>query len=223
MRRRAPISARTPASRSSWQAPAAAKPVSATLAAAGMAASTRACQIPLRWWRGESAGTSRGSAARAPTGPPSSPIPKALTRILRGIGALSSGELAGERIAAALESHDQEDEHSCFSDNTNADVVNDIKASAWSTAAQFARISGPGVDDLVAEVDAGLAADLRRQIDATLATAQALPATFETMIAARSGSPEHQAISAVVVALEAQGADLAKAAKALGVKVNLEV
>ena len=51
----------------------------------------------------------------------------ALTKILRGIGTLNSHELAGERMAVALESKDQEDEHSCFSDNTNADVVNDLK------------------------------------------------------------------------------------------------
>jgi len=55
----------------------------------------------------------RGSDAR------SDPHDRAVTRILRGIGALNSGELAGERMAVALESQDQEDEHSCLSDNTN--------------------------------------------------------------------------------------------------------
>ena len=30
-------------------------------------------------------------------------------------------------MAVALESKEQEDEHSCFSDNTNADVVNDLR------------------------------------------------------------------------------------------------
>ena len=48
-----------------------------------------------------------------------------VTNILRGIGALSAGELAGERMAVAYETKDQEDEHSCFSDNTNADVLGD--------------------------------------------------------------------------------------------------
>ena len=52
---------------------------------------------------------------------------RAVRRILRGVGALSTSELAGERMAVAFESADQEDEHSCFSDNTNADVVNDIE------------------------------------------------------------------------------------------------
>lgn len=148
---------------------------------------------------------------------------EALTKILRGIGALNSGELAGERMAVALESKDQEDEHSCFSDNTNADVVNDIKGIRMVYRGQFEQISGPSVDDLVADADADLAGELRRKIDATLTKVQAFPATFETMIAAKAGSPENKAISDVVAALEEQGADLAKAAKLLDVKVNFEV
>ena len=35
---------------------------------------------------------------------------------------MSKGELASERIGAALKSGDKEDEHSCFSDNTHRDV-----------------------------------------------------------------------------------------------------
>ena len=145
-----------------------------------------------------------------------------LTKILRGVGTLNSHELAGERMAVALESQDQEDEHSCFSDNTNADVVNDIKGIRMVYRGEFAGTSGPGLHDLIADADADLAADLERQIDATLAKAEAFPATFETMIAAESGAPEHKAINDVVLALEAQGADLSRAAKALGVKVNFE-
>ena len=66
-----------------------------------------------------------GSRGRRVPRPSSSPIPsQAVANILRGIGALTAGELAGERIAVAYETKDQEDEHSCFSDNTNADIVN---------------------------------------------------------------------------------------------------
>ena len=60
---------------------------------------------------------------------------QAITNIVRGIGALNTGELAGERMTVAYETKDQEDEHSCFSDNTNADVVNNIRASGWCTSA----------------------------------------------------------------------------------------
>jgi len=147
---------------------------------------------------------------------------KALTKILRGIGALNSHELAGERMAVAFESKDQEDEHSCFSDNTNADVVNDIDGIRMVYAGRLRTVSGPGVDDLIREVDAPLAQSIRRQMASTLAKAKAFPATFETMIAAPGGSPESIAMADVIEALEAQGRDLARGATALGVTVNFE-
>lgn len=46
-----------------------------------------------------------------------------LTEILTGMGTLSEGELAGERMQIAYAGNSQEDEHSCFSDNTHRDVV----------------------------------------------------------------------------------------------------
>ena len=48
---------------------------------------------------------------------------QAVADIFRSMGALSQGELAGERIAVAYDTKDQEDEHSCFSDNTTADIA----------------------------------------------------------------------------------------------------
>lgn len=45
-----------------------------------------------------------------------------LKEILQAMGDLSDGELAGERINIALQGNSQEDEHSCFSDNTHRDI-----------------------------------------------------------------------------------------------------
>jgi putative iron-regulated protein len=47
-------------------------------------------------------------------------------KMIVGLGSLSRGELSGERMEVALNSQDQEDEHSCFSDNPLRDIV--IKA-----------------------------------------------------------------------------------------------
>jgi len=47
--------------------------------------------------------------------------------MLVGLGSLSRGELSGERMEVALNSQDQEDEHSCFSDNTHRDVVTNAR------------------------------------------------------------------------------------------------
>lgn len=148
---------------------------------------------------------------------------QALENIIRGIGALNTGELAGERIAVALETGDQEDEHSCFSDNTNADVVNNIKGVRMVYMAEFPGVSGPSLHDLLTEANPELAEALRTKIDATLADAQAFPATFETMIAAEEGAPEREALVGVLTALEDLGAQLADAAEALEVTVNFEL
>jgi len=45
-----------------------------------------------------------------------------LLEILTGMGTLSEGELGGERMQIALSANSQEDEHSCFSDNTHRDI-----------------------------------------------------------------------------------------------------
>lgn len=45
-----------------------------------------------------------------------------LGKIFTGIGSLCKGELAGERMFVAVDTQDQENEHSCFSDNTNDDI-----------------------------------------------------------------------------------------------------
>ncbi|MEA5461524.1 imelysin family protein [Arcicella sp. LKC2W] len=49
----------------------------------------------------------------------------ALTSVLLGLGKLTKGELSGERMTVVLASGDQEDEHSCFSDNTHNDFIYD--------------------------------------------------------------------------------------------------
>ena len=48
-----------------------------------------------------------------------------LTVILTGIGSLSYGELAGERMKLGVILHDTEEEHDCFSDNTQNSHYND--------------------------------------------------------------------------------------------------
>lgn len=48
---------------------------------------------------------------------------KSISTILESMGRLSFGELAGERMNIALTQDSQEDEHSCFSDNTHRDIV----------------------------------------------------------------------------------------------------
>lgn len=48
---------------------------------------------------------------------------QALTQIFAGMGVFVKSELANERIAVAVLTPSEEDEHSCFSDNTHRDIV----------------------------------------------------------------------------------------------------
>src|SRR5688572_30933756 len=51
----------------------------------------------------------------------------ALRNILTGMITLSGFETGGERLQAALDTRDQEDEHSCFSDNPHRRLIHDIQ------------------------------------------------------------------------------------------------
>jgi putative iron-regulated protein len=49
---------------------------------------------------------------------------EALKQIIAGLGVFVKSELANERIAVAVLTPSEEDEHSCFSDNTHRDIAN---------------------------------------------------------------------------------------------------
>ena len=67
---------------------------------------------------------------------------ESLRRIFVGLGSLSRGELAGERLEVALASQDQEDEHSCFSDNTHRDAVTNALGIQNVWLGQYRRADG---------------------------------------------------------------------------------
>lgn len=74
----------------------------------------------------------------------------AIANMFNGIGRLAKGELAGERMGVPLALHAQEQEHSCFSDNTHRDLYLDMQgiANAYNgkyTTVNGTLISGPGL------------------------------------------------------------------------------
>ncbi|MEO8185089.1 MAG: imelysin family protein [Deltaproteobacteria bacterium] len=118
----------------------------------------------------------------------SKPPAEALGLILSGMIILSGFELANERLSAALDAQDQEEEHSCFSDNTHRDMVQDVRGiqNVWLgnyAPVQGAAISGTGVQDVVAAADAALASDITAQIAQSLRLAEALQPPFDREIA----------------------------------------
>ena len=147
----------------------------------------------------------------------------ALADIFRGIGALDKGELAGERMSVAYETKDQEDEHSCFSDNTNNDVRNNDRGIQMVYLASFPGTSGPSPSDLVAKVDPALDTKLQGELEASVKMASSFPTTFDQMIKGDDSAAGRKALDATIKAIEAQGDTLAEAAKAIGLDVNFEI
>ena len=82
-----------------------------------------------------------------------------LSVMLIGLGSLSYGELAGERMKLGLLLHDPEEEHDCFADNTHNSHYYDVMGMlavyyGGYTRTDGSKIAGPSLSGLVAEVDA---------------------------------------------------------------------
>ena len=111
-----------------------------------------------------------------------------LQDVLTGMIVLSGFETGGERIQTALSSGDQEDEHSCFSDNTHRDMIQDIQGILNVWRGSYARtdgssVMGLGIDAIVRAVDPALADQVDAQIVQSLADANALVPPFDQEIA----------------------------------------
>ena len=113
--------------------------------------------------------------------------PKAgLIAMLTGLGSLSYGELAGERIKLGLMLHDPEEEHDCFSDNTHNSHFYDQVGMMNVYQGQYKRVDGSVVkgaslSDLVKARDPKLDAEMHEKLDATLKALQAMKHHAETV------------------------------------------
>lgn len=149
-----------------------------------------------------------------------------LAKILEGMGRLSFGELAGERINIALRTDSQEDEHSCFSDNTHRDIFLNAKGVQNSYNALYTRVDGEVIegaslyDLLVVKGEHELANKLRADLEATMAAAAVIDTKaktgmpFDVLIQQGSNQPN---VVAVIQALSAQTDSIELAISALGV------
>ncbi|MFC3071703.1 imelysin family protein [Shinella pollutisoli] len=122
-------------------------------------------------------------AAWAPDGEGTKTVtadPKAgITAMLTGMGSLSYGELAGERMKLGLLLHDPEEEHDCFSDNTHNSHYYDVVGIQTVYTGEYTRpdgskLTGPSLSELVAEKDAALDTEMKGKLDASHAAFEAL-------------------------------------------------
>lgn len=104
--------------------------------------------------------------------------------ILTGMGSLSYGEQAGERMKLGLLLNDPEEEHDCFADNTHNSHYYDGLGIRNVYHGRYVRIDGRVVEgaslsDLVAAADATVDAQLSVELDATMAALGAIKSTAE--------------------------------------------
>jgi putative iron-regulated protein len=109
-----------------------------------------------------------------------------LPAIFTGMGSLSFGELAGERMKLGLLLHDPEEEHDCFSDNTYNSHLYDAVGIRNVYLGHYKRvdgseISGPSMSDLVASKDKALDTELRGLLDDTVKKMEAMRDRGETV------------------------------------------
>ena len=109
-----------------------------------------------------------------------------LSTILTGMGSLSYGELAGERMKLGLLLGDPEEEHDCFSDNTHNSHRYDAVGirSAYTgvyTRPDGTELTGPSLAELVSQKDPAIANELQADLDATIAAMESMVVRAETV------------------------------------------
>ncbi|WP_260261841.1 imelysin family protein [Vibrio intestinalis] len=151
-----------------------------------------------------------------------------LRKMLFGMGSLSLGELAGERMKVALEANSTEDEHDCFSDNThnshyyNEQGIYNIYTGTYNKV-DGTKLEGPSIYDLVANKDQKAADEIQKQFDNTRAQVGQLVTAaeknnqyFDQLIAA--GNEQGNAlVNKTIVSLVAQTASIERAAGVIGI------
>lgn len=150
----------------------------------------------------------------------------ALSAMLTGMGSLSYGELAGERMRLGVMLNDPEEEEDCFSDNTynshyyDGIGIRNVYTGSY-TRVDGSVVSGPSLSELVAGLDAGVDTQLRAELDASVAalgkvkSAAEAGMAYDQMLAA--GNAEGEAlIMGAVAALVTQTASINRAVTTLG-------
>ncbi len=157
----------------------------------------------------------------------------ALSTILTGLGSLSYGELAGERMKLGLILHDPEEEHDCFSDNTHNSHYYDV-AGMWAIYSgtvprrDGSVLEGPGIQDLGKASAADAVTGLDAQMQASLAAFKAIKdkadsgtMAYDQMIGA--GNSEGNAlVQTAIDSLVAQTRGIEALVTALNLSIKVE-
>ena len=147
---------------------------------------------------------------------------EALSHILTGIGVLAKSELGGERIFTAYDNQDQEDEHSCFSDNTHSDIIANFKGVQNVYLGTYTRpygsvISGISIADVLEATNPALNAEIKVLLDKSAKQVENVHVPFDRAI---TNEPYRQEVFDLTVSLFALGDNIAQTASALNLTID---
>ncbi len=148
--------------------------------------------------------------------------------IVQGLGSLSYGELAGERIKLGLMLHDPEEEHDCFSDNTQNSHYYDQVGMMAIYDGRYVRIDGtvvegPSLSDLLVEKAPAVGKKISAAMDKTHAKLLVMKTMADSRVMAYdqmlgdNNAKGNAVVQDVVDALVAQAKAIEKAAGPLGI------
>lgn len=170
-------------------------------------------------WNPASAGNYRASFLALP---PDS----AITRIMQGMESLSGSELSGERMSVALGKGDQEDEHSCFSDNTHNDIRYNAQGIANVWFGTYTKMDGTelkfaGLESAVRAANATIANEVTADLNSTKSEIEKIRPPFDYEISV-SNFEGNLRVNAAIQALRKEAITIVKAAETLHIKLNVE-
>ncbi|MGU3496266.1 imelysin family protein [Xanthobacteraceae bacterium A53D] len=157
----------------------------------------------------------------------------ALAVIFTGIGSLSYGELAGERMKLGLILHDPEEEHDCFSDNThNSHYYDEVGIQdiyyGRTKRNDGTEFTGPSVAALVRAKDPKVADEIDARMKAAEAALKVIKDSgdsgkmFYDMMLAEGNTEGNKMIQDGVDALVAQAHAIERGVAVLKVQIKME-
>ena len=155
------------------------------------------------------------------------PAETGLRKMLFGMGSLSLGELAGERMKVSLEANSPEDEQDCFSDNTHNSHFYDAKGIRNVYLGEYTRVdgtkmTGASLSSLVAKADPAADSALKADLAATEAKIQVMVdhankgEHYDQLIAA-GNTAGNQIVRDAIASLVKQTGSIEAAAGKLGI------
>jgi putative iron-regulated protein len=155
-----------------------------------------------------------------------------LGAILTGMGSLSYGELAGQRMKLGLLVHDPEEEHECFSDTTYLAYRNDAIGIHNVYVGNYLRsdgtlVQGPSISQLIAARDPALDSEIKALLDATDARFDAMKVRGDTVekydqMIGEGNAEGNRVVQDAIDALVAQTRGIERAVALLELDVKVE-